>query len=100
MKFATVIAASVAAQERIFSTDKFDHDQFTWWTPNTGFNQMKKMRSTTGKFLDAYFPNAAGVRERFAEKWAKLQDDMESAAEDCTFSGKGANGRNRRDANE
>ena len=100
MKFATVLVASATAQERYFSTEKFDHDKFDWWTPSTGFNQMKKMRSTTGKFLDAYFPNAAGVRERYAEKWTKLQDDMESAAADCTFADKGANGRKRRDANE
>ena len=99
MKLATILAASVAANERWFSTDKYQISSNVddWWYsgPKVPANQMNKMRSTASKFFDAYFPDRP-VRARFGEKWAKLQNDMESAAEDCTFAGKGGNGRERR----
>ena len=106
MKLATILAASVAADERFFSEDTYPSQQNieavdSWWYsgPNVPANQMKKMKSTVPLFFDAYF-DAKDVAGRFTEKWVKLQADMESAAEDCTFAGKGGNGRNRRDVNE
>ena len=101
MKLATILAASVAADERFFSHDTYPSQQNldmvdSWWYsgPNVPANQMNKMRSTVPKFFGAYFPDQAAAR--FSEKWEKLEDDMESAAADCTFALKGANGRNRR----
>ena len=102
MKLATILLASVAADERFFSTDAYPSEETlalvdSWWYSgaNVPANQMKKMKSTVPKFFDAYFPGR-DVAERFSQKWEKLQNDMESAAEDCTFALKGANGRNRR----
>ena len=95
MKLATILAASVAANnERHFSTDKYSVASSVddWWYsgPKVPANQMAKMRSTTSKFFDAYFPGKR-VRGRFGKKWQTLQNDMESAAEDCTFAAKGGN---------
>merc|ERR1711990_65590 len=86
MKFAaSILAASAFADTRYFSTDSYSPDVDDWWYlyPNIPANQMKKMRETTPVFFDAYFnEKAAG---RFSANWADLQDDMESAAADCTF---------------
>jgi len=102
MKLATILIASVAADERFFSTDVYPSEETlalidSWWYngPNVPANQMKKMKSTVPKFFDAYFPGRP-VAKKFSDNWAKLQNDMESAAEDCTFSSKGANKRDRR----
>merc|ERR1711924_147018 len=102
MKLATILLASVAADERFFSTDAYPSEETlelvdSWWYsgPNVPANQMKKMKSTVPKFFDAYFPGR-DVVGAFSQKWEKLQNDMESAAEDCTFALKGANGRKRR----
>ena len=55
MKLATILAASVAANERWFSTDKYQISSNVddWWYsgPKVPANQMNKMRSTASKSM-------------------------------------------------
>ena len=95
MKLATILAAAVAADtERHFSTGKYNTEHVDdWWNlyPKIPQQQMAKLRTTTEPFFNAYFAGKP-VAERYIEKWTKLQNDMESAAEDCSA------GRKRRNA--
>ena len=104
MKLTAILTAqaAVSAQDERWFSDIYTVSPSVdvWWhnSPNVPANQMKKLRSTTGKFFYSYFPGKQrqDLRTRFGDKWAKLQDDMESAAEDCTFVYKGANGNRER----
>merc|ERR1712156_1075174 len=77
MKLATILAASAAASpdsERFFSTEYTGGTAANWWYDYPGIpaGQMAKMRGSAPK-------------DKFIRNWGKLQDDMESVAEDCTF---------------
>merc|ERR1712223_1456579 len=91
MKLATILAASAAASpdsERFFSTEYTGGTTANWWYDYPGIpaGQMEKMREYTPKFWNAYFGGWARFpRAQFLRNWGKLQDDMESVAEDCTF---------------
>ena len=87
MKLATIFAASVAAEtERHFSTGQYNTEHVDdWWNlyPKIPGNQITKLRTTTEPFFNAYFEGKP-VAARYIQKRTRLQNDMESAAEDCT----------------
>ena len=87
MKLATILAASVAAEtERHFSTGVYNTEHVDdWWNlyPKIPEHQMTKLKTTTEPFFNAYFEGRP-VAERYIKKWTRLQNDMESAAEDCS----------------